>query len=178
MAIKTVSHPPYRPDLASCDEAQRLSLWGNWGNERGCDEGHWHAHTRGLPWGLPEVVGTVQEVHCSRRRLLRRGLDFHVCTIIKSAHTKKVWKLIYDPRTCLFNICSSLLLQQCPPYLVRRSWMVLEIGGRWPYNYTAVLWDDSSGICSLQLAALLYNPIYPTPPLGQDMAQGQFLSGV
>ena len=31
-----------------------------WGEERGCDEGHWHAHTRGLPWGLPEVVGTVQ----------------------------------------------------------------------------------------------------------------------
>ena len=36
-------------------------------------EGHWHAHTRGLPWGLPEVVGTVQQGHCSRRRLLPRG---------------------------------------------------------------------------------------------------------
>ena len=56
---------------------------------RCCDEGHWYAHTCGLPWGLPEVVGTVQ-VHCSWRRLLRRGLEFHVCTINKSAHTKKV----------------------------------------------------------------------------------------
>ena len=37
---------------------------------------------------------TVQQVHCSRRRLLRRGLEFHVCTINKSAHTKKVWKPI------------------------------------------------------------------------------------
>ena len=73
---------------------QRLSLWDNWGDERACDEGHWHAHTRGLWWGLPEVVGTVQQVHCSRRRLLRRRLVFHVCTINKSAHTKKVWKLI------------------------------------------------------------------------------------
>ena len=27
-----------------------------------------------------------------------RGLEFHVCTINKSAHTKNVWKLIYDPR--------------------------------------------------------------------------------
>ena len=45
--------------------------------------------TRGLPWSLPEVVGTVQHVHCNRRRLLRRGLKFHVCTINKSAHTKK-----------------------------------------------------------------------------------------
>ena len=70
-------------------KSQRLSLWDNWGDERGCDEGHWQAHTRGLPWGLPEVVGTVQQVHCSQRRLLQRELEFHVCSINKSAHTKK-----------------------------------------------------------------------------------------
>ena len=46
----------------------------NWGDERGCDEGHWHTHTRGLPWGLPEV-GTVQQVHCSRWGLLPRLLN-------------------------------------------------------------------------------------------------------
>ena len=43
----------------------------------------------------------VQQVHCSRRSLLRRGLEFHVCTINKSAHTKKVWKLI----VCTSYIC-------------------------------------------------------------------------
>ena len=48
-------------------------------------------NTRGLPCGLPEVIGMVQQVHCSRRGLLRRG---HECTINKSAHTIKVWKLI------------------------------------------------------------------------------------
>ena len=37
-----------------------MSLWDNWGDERGSDEGPWHAHTRGLPCGLPEVVGTEQ----------------------------------------------------------------------------------------------------------------------
>ena len=72
--------------------AQRLSLWDNWGDERGCDEGHWHAYTRGLPWGHAEVVGTVQQMHCSRMRLLRRGQEFHACTINKSAHTKKSLK--------------------------------------------------------------------------------------
>ena len=36
----------------------------------------------------------VTTMHCSRRRLLRRGLEFHVCTINKSVHTIKVWKLI------------------------------------------------------------------------------------
>ena len=39
--------------------------------------------------GPSRIVGTVQQVHCSRRRLHRRGLEFHVCTINKSAHTKK-----------------------------------------------------------------------------------------
>ena len=34
------------------------------------------------------------QVHCSRRRLLGRGLVFHMWTINKSAPTKKVWKLI------------------------------------------------------------------------------------
>ena len=54
----------------------------------------WRSLTRGLPWGLPGVVGTVQQVHCIWRRLLRRGLEFHECTINKSAYTKKVWKLM------------------------------------------------------------------------------------
>ena len=98
MGMKTVPHRPYSPHLAPLwllviPLAQRLSLWDNWGDERGSDECHWHAHTRGLPWSLPEVVGMVQ-VYCSRRRLLRRRLVFHVCSINKNAHTKKVWKLI------------------------------------------------------------------------------------
>ena len=70
-------------------------------------------HTRGLPWGLPEVVGTVQQVLCSRRSLLRRGLEFHVYTINKSAHTKKKsGNLFNDPRTC-WSLYLSLILH--PP---------------------------------------------------------------
>ena len=41
-----------------------------------------------------KVAGTVQQAHCSRKKFLRRGLEFHVCTIIKSAHLKNVCKLI------------------------------------------------------------------------------------
>ena len=109
MGIKTVPHPPYSPDLAPCDFCLFPKLRGccyedNWGNERGCDDGHWHAHTRELPWDLPEVVETVQQVHCSQRRLLWRGLEFHVCTINKSVHTKKsletyIMILIYQTAT-------------------------------------------------------------------------------
>ena len=95
MGIKTVAYPPYSRDLAPCDFwlFPKLSLWNNW-DERGYDEGHPHAPTRGLPWGLAEFIGTVQQVYFSRMRLLRRGVEFYVCTINKSAHTKKVWKLI------------------------------------------------------------------------------------
>ena len=52
---------------------------------------HWH---KKISMG---VVGTVQLVYCSWRRLLWRGVEFHVCTINKSAHMKKVWKLIVCP---------------------------------------------------------------------------------
>ena len=99
MGINTVPHLPYSPDLTPSDFWLFPKL-------RGCRyetiEEMKVAMTKvidtltqeDLPWGLPEVVGTVQQVHCSRRRLVRRRLEFHVCSINKSAHTKKVWKLI------------------------------------------------------------------------------------
>ena len=168
-----------------------MSSWDNWGDERGCDVGHWHAHTRGLSWGLPEVVGTVEQVHCSHRRLLRRGREFHVGTINKSPHTKKSGNLSYAAYiyiyiymcvcvyvcvyVCVINfldwffagqpilLCPfvaanrrtslaspSLFLLKCPSRLIFLSQMLCEIGGYY----------------------------LPTPPLGQDMTQGQFLSRV
>ena len=98
MDSKTVLHPPYSPDLVPCDFWLFPKL-------RGCRyekiEEMKEAVTKvidtltqGLPWGFPEVIGMVQQVHCTRIRLLRRGLEFHVCIINKSTHTKKVWKLI------------------------------------------------------------------------------------
>ena len=46
-------------------------------------------------------------MHCSRKRLLRRGLEFHVCTLNKSAHTKKSGNLFNDPHafTYTYTIC-------------------------------------------------------------------------
>ena len=74
--------------------SSEASLWENWGDERGCDEGDWHAHTRGLRWGLPEVVGTVQQVHCSRGDYFEGDLSFMSVLSIKVPIRKKVWKLI------------------------------------------------------------------------------------
>ena len=46
---------------------------------------------------------------------------------------------------------SSLLLQQCPACLVCLTWIVFEVGGRWPY----VLWDVAARTCLILLATFL-----------------------
>ena len=64
IVIKTVSQPPYSPELAPSDfwlfpklkEKLRLSLWDNWRDESGCDEGHWPDHTRWLPWAFQKLL--------------------------------------------------------------------------------------------------------------------------
>ena len=99
MGIKTVPQPPYSPDLAPCDFWLFPQL-------RGCR----YETIEEMKEAVTKVIDTLTQedfdgafqklleqynkLHCSRRRLLRRGLEFHVCTINKSAHTKKVWKLI------------------------------------------------------------------------------------
>ena len=90
MGIKTAHHSPYSQDLAPCDFWLLPKL-------RGCRyetiEEMKEAMTKVIDTpkqeDFHEVVGTVQQVHSSRRRLLRRRLEFNVCTINKSAHTKK-----------------------------------------------------------------------------------------
>ena len=78
------------------------------------------SHNR-TPWGLPEVVGTVQQVHCSRRRLLRRGLEFHECTINKNAHTKKSGNLFNDLRIWL-QVTTAIIIIFTQPIRLGRIW--------------------------------------------------------
>ena len=93
MGIKTVRHSSYSPDLV---------LWDLWlfPKLRGCRyetiEEMKEAVTKIIDTltqedfhGPPEVVETLQQVHCSWRRLRRRVLEFYVCTDNKSALTKK-----------------------------------------------------------------------------------------
>ena len=110
IGIKTVPQPPYSPDLTPCDFCLFPKL-------RGCRyetiEEMKEAVTKVIDTltqeDLSDVVGMVQQVHCSRRRLRRRGLEFHVCTINKSAHTnKKPGNLSDAPRT-LFSWAHILL---------------------------------------------------------------------
>ena len=49
---------------------------------------------------------------------------------------------------------SSLLLQQCPACLVRLTWIVFVIGGRWPYSWCLV------GCCRQDLLRIARSIIY------------------
>ena len=45
---------------------------------------------------------TVQQVQCSRRRLIWRGLEFHMCTINEMPIQKKSGNLFNDPRIYIY----------------------------------------------------------------------------
>ena len=111
MGIKTVPHPPYNPDLAPCD------FWLFPKLRRCCYE-----TIEEMKEAVTRVIDTLtqEDFHgafqkllerynkciAAERRLLRRGLEFHVCTINKSVHTKKKsGNLSYAPRILLRTIC-------------------------------------------------------------------------
>ena len=99
MGIKTVPHRPYSPDLAPCDFWLFPKL-------RGCR----YETIEEMKEAAMKVIDmlTQEDFHGAFQKLLERykkciavggdyfegGLEFHVCTINKSVHTKKVWKLI------------------------------------------------------------------------------------
>ena len=99
MGIKTVPQPLYSPDFAPCDFWLFPKL-------RGCRyetiEEMRATVTKVVDtlsqvdfhWAFEMLLEKFQQVHCNRGRLLQRGIEFHVCIISKSAHSKKVWKLI------------------------------------------------------------------------------------
>ena len=71
-------------------------------------------------------------MHCSRRRLLRRGLEFYVCTINKSAHTKKSQEtylliLVFNRRN---RVRKSLVLSSYRQFLFlfRLEWRLWCLG--------------------------------------------------
>ena len=99
MGIKTVPQPPYSPNLAPCDFWLFPEL-------RGCR----YETIEEMKEAVMKAIDTLsqEEFPGAFQKFLERynkciaaggdyfegGLEFPVCTIHKSAHTKKVWKLI------------------------------------------------------------------------------------
>ena len=105
--IKTVRHPSYSPDFTPCDFCLFPKL-------RSCryetNEEMKEAVTKFIdtltPWGFPEVVGTVQQVDCSRGRLLRKYLRFMCVLSTKVPKRKMSGNLSYAP--CIYILCVSV----------------------------------------------------------------------
>ena len=94
MSIKTVAHPPYSPDLAPCDFCFFSKL-------RGCHyetiEEKKEAVTKVIDTLTQEDYQKLLDSYNNRIAGVGdyfEGDEFHVCAINKSAHKKKVWKLI------------------------------------------------------------------------------------
>ena len=97
MGIKTIPHLPYSPDLAPYDSWLFPKL-------RGCR----YETIEEMKEAVTKAIDTLaqEDLHGAFEKLLerhnkcitaglpRRGLEFHVCTINKSANMKNVWKLI------------------------------------------------------------------------------------
>ena len=92
MGINTVPQPSYSPDLASCDFLLFPKL-------RGCR----YENIEEMKEAVTKVIDTLtqedfQKLLERHNKCIAPGGDyfegFHVCTINKSAYTKKVWKLI------------------------------------------------------------------------------------
>ena len=93
MCIKTLPQPPYSTDLAPCDFCLFPKLTG-------CR----YETNKEIKKAVTKVIDTLtqEDFHGAFENLLERynkyiaagGDYFEVCTINKSGHTKKVWKLI------------------------------------------------------------------------------------
>ena len=122
MGIKTVPQPPDSPDLAPCD----FWLFSKLKEKlRGCR----YETIELMKEAVTKVIDTLTQedfhgafqkmlelynkCNISRRRLLRRGLEFHVCTLNKSAHTEKVWKIIVCTSNIYIYMCVCVCVYVC-----------------------------------------------------------------
>ena len=111
-------------------------------------------------------------MHCRRRILLRRGLEFHVYTINKSAHTKKSLEtylmiFVYQP---LYVIqCQFLFIHIYWIYKIWLGWVLWHINHYRLFNtksslyiYIKYLWFCLVGFYGIStiVGYLLPNPLY------------------
>ena len=112
MGINTVFQPPNNPDLSPCDFWLFPKL-------RGCRyktiEERKEAVTKVIDMltqedfdGAFQTCWDVSTSTLQPEEITPKGTKFHVCSINKSAHTKKVWKLTVC--TSYFRIRMDLLI--------------------------------------------------------------------
>ena len=134
MGIKKVSHSPYSQDVAPCDFWLFPKL-------RGCR----YETIEEIKEAVTKVIDTLTQedfhgafqkllewYNSQRRRLLWRGLEFHVCTINKSASMKKsleTYLMIIVSSFCtkLILLCVNVALNVIDGYGVSKYLQMLSV---------------------------------------------------
>ena len=74
----------------------------------------------------------------------------HCCMYVRAGRPAFAWPYVGVHRSTSL-MSSSLLLQQCSACLVRLTWIVFVMGGRWPYSWCLV------GCCRQDLFNIIRN---------------------
>ena len=91
---------------------------------------HHHHHHHVVP---PERISLTLSRHSSLSFIASQSCCMHV----RARRTAFARPYVEVHRSTSL-MSSSLLLQQCPACLVRLTWIVFVMGGRWPYSWCFV----------------------------------------
>ena len=90
----------------------------------------------GYPW--PSLATPQAIVHCPRQVFRTTTCILTSCCMYVRAGRPAFARPCVGIHKSTSLMSSSLLLQQCPACLVRLTWIVFVIGGRWPYSWCLV----------------------------------------
>ena len=104
-----------------------------------CAHHHYHHHV-----ALVARISLTLSCHSSLsfialgRSSGQHPISSHSCWMyVRAGRPAFAWPCVGVHKSTSF-MSSSLLLQQCPACLVRLTWIVFVMGGRWPYSWCLV----------------------------------------
>ena len=124
--------------ISSWDNTDNLTLWHN-EKSSGCSLYHHHHHIV-----LAARISLTLSRHSSLsfialgRSSGQQPVSSHSCWMYVRAGRPAFARPCVRIHKSTSLMSSSLLLQQCPACLVRLTWIVFVIGGRWPYSWCLV----------------------------------------
>ena len=113
---------------------------------------HHHHHVEPPAWiSLTLSLHFSLSFIASRRSSGLHPVSSHSCCMyVRAGRPAFAWPYVGVHRSRSL-MSSSLLLQQCPACLVRLTWIVFMMGGRWPYSWCLV------GCCCQDLFNIAHN---------------------
>ena len=99
--------------------------------KRSSSSSSWRAASTDIPDPLLPLLPIV---HASGRSSGLHPVSSHSCCMYVRAGRPVFARPYVEVHRSTSLMSSSLLLQQCPACLVRLTWIVFVMGGRWPYS--------------------------------------------